>query len=233
MEKLMYLLWKPTAQAVAQFHEHCLHSLANAITRAGGRQVRCMIADDDVAAAGANRIISQPPPFDAVLSFWVDSALLAPQLSALFAQHAERFCGFLVSESEPLRNDKFPPRVGQRTEGMNQVVLLQRPPRLTREEWLHNWLVDHTPVAIETQSSFGYRQNVVVRPVTEPLVLCDAIVEENFPARAMNDREAFYAAEGDTALKIAREKRMIDSCLRFIDFDRIDCIPTSEYVVTA
>lgn len=232
MEKLMYLLWKPAGQDSAQFRAQCLHALAPAIAAAGGRQIRCMIADDDVAAASGNRIVNQQPAFDAVLSFWVDSARIAPQLDGAFAQHAARFCGFLVSESEPLRNEKFPARAGQRTEGMNQVVLLQCPPRLARDQWLHNWLVDHTPVAIETQSSFGYRQNLVVRPVTAPLVRCDAIVEENFPAPAMRDREAFYGAQGDPARKAAHEKRMIDSCLRFIDFDRIDCIPTSEYVVS-
>jgi EthD domain len=113
---------------------------------------------------------------------------------------------------------------------MNQVVLLQCPLRLTRQQWLQIWQHSHTPVAIETQSSFGYRQNIVMHPVSEPLVLCDAIVEENFPAEAMTDREAFYGAAGNPTLKAEREKRMIDSCTRFIDFDRIDCIPTSEYL---
>jgi hypothetical protein len=70
-----------------------------------------------------------------------------------------------------------------------------------------------------------------VHAVSEPQVLCDAIVEENFPAEAMTDREVFYNAVGNPALKAANEKRMIDSCVRFIEFDRIDCIPTSEYVL--
>lgn len=232
MEKLIYLLWKPDAQSITDFRQRCSTTLASAIAKAGASQVRFMIADDDVAPAHASRIISQSPAFDAALSFWVDSAVAAPQFNALIADTAPRRSGFLVTESEPLRNQRFPARVGSRTHGMNQVVLLQRPPRLSRQEWLQIWQHSHTAIAIETQSSFGYRQNIVVHPVSEPLVQCDAIVEENFPADAMTDREAFYDAAGNPGLKAEREKRMIDSCLRFIDFDRIDCVPTSEYLLS-
>lgn len=232
MEKLMYLLWKPTAQSIADFRQHCIHTLAVAVANAGGCQLRYMVADDDVAQASPSRIIAQNPAFDAVLSFWVDSAVAAPTFNTLIASAVPRYSGFLVSESEPLRNRRFPARAGTRTHGMNQVVLLQKPERLTRDEWLNIWQHSHTAIAIETQSSFGYRQNIVVHPVSEPQVVCDAIVEENFPAEAMTDREAFYNATGNPALKAEREKRMIDSCLRFIDFDRIDCIPASEYVLS-
>jgi hypothetical protein len=229
MEKLIYLLWKPDTQSIADFRKHCSTTLASAIAKAGATRIRFMIADEDVAPAQAARIISQNPAFDAVLSFWVDSAVAAPEFNVLIANAAARFSGFLVTESEPLRNQRFPTRAGSRTHGMNQVVLLQRPPRLARQEWLQIWQQSHTAIAIETQSSFGYRQNIVMHPVSEPLVQCDAIVEENFPVEAMTDREAFYNSTGNPILKAEREKRMIDSCLRFIDFDRIDCIPTSEY----
>jgi hypothetical protein len=232
VEKLAYLLWKPEGQTTGAFRRHCLDHLAEAVKQAGASHIRCMIADDDVAAAQGSRIVSQPPAFDAMLSFWVDTAVSAPAFNALMAPATSRYSGFLVTESEPLRNTRFPAREGMRTHGMNQIALLQCPPRLTRSQWLEIWQHSHTAVAIETQSTFGYRQNIVVHPVSDPVLACDAIVEENFPPEAMTDREAFYAASGNPALKAEREKRMIDSCLRFIDFDRIDCIPTSEYVVT-
>lgn len=232
MEKLIYLLWKPQAQSIADFRQLCIDKLATAIKQASATHIRLMIADEDVAPAHNSRIISQNPAFDAVLSFWVDSAVAAPQFNALVADVTSRYSGFLVTESEPLRNTRFPVLAGSRTHGMNQVVLLQRPPRLSRQEWLQIWQHSHTAIAIETQSSFGYRQNIVVHPVSEQLVQCDAIVEENFPADAMTDREAFYDAAGNPGLKAEREKRMIDSCLRFIDFDRIDCVPTSEYLLS-
>ena len=47
------------------------------------------------------------------------------------------------------------------------VAVLRRPDDLARDEWLHRWLVDHTPIAMATQATFGYVQNVVTRPVTD------------------------------------------------------------------
>ena len=70
---------------------------------------------------------------------------------------------------------------------------------------------------------------MVVRALTYAAPHYDAIVEENFPAAAMSSQQAFYAAEGDEPKYRANLKAMIDSCVRFIDFDRIDVIPTSEY----
>ena len=119
----------------------------------------------------------------------------------------------------------------RRVEGMCQVVFLQKPDRLSYEQWLDTWHHSHTQVAIDTQSTFGYRQNVVARALTEGAPPCDAIIEENFPAAAMNSQQAFYAAVGDEVKFRANQKAMIDSCVRFIDFDKIDVLPTSEYVV--
>ena len=58
----------------------------------------------------------------------------------------------------------------------------------------------------------------------------DAIVEENFPPEAMISDHAFYDAEDDIELG-KRQERMMTSCARFIDFDRIDVVPMSEYLV--
>ncbi len=44
-------------------------------------------------------------------------------------------------------------------------------------------------------------------------------------------RAAFYDADGNEELYRQREKEMVDSCVRFIDFDKIDCIPMSEYIL--
>ena len=81
-----------------------------------------------------------------------------------------------------------------------------------------------------TQSTFLYRQNVIARPLTPAAPPCDAIVEEAFPEAAMSSRPAFYNAPGDAALWRKHQQTMIDSCTRFIDFDKIDACATSEYV---
>ena len=58
------------------------------------------------------------------------------------------------------------------------------PTDLDVETWFTRWHVDHTPVAIETQSTFGYTQNAVVRALTPDAPGIAAIVEELFPIEA-------------------------------------------------
>jgi len=139
--------------------------------------------------------------------------------------------GYLVTESEPIVNSKHVVANGQRTPGMCQVVVLRKPPRLNYEHWLEIWHGSHTQVAIDTQSTFGYRQNVIVRPLTYAAPPYDAIIEEHFPAEAMTDPMVFYDAVGDEAKRKRNRKAMIESVVRFIDFDKMDCLPMSEYVV--
>ena len=61
----------------------------------------------------------------------------------------------------------------------------------------------------------------------------DAIVEENFPDEAMTDPQVFFDAVGDDEKRQKHEQEMIESCMRFIDFDKLDRILMSEYVIKA
>jgi hypothetical protein len=110
--------------------------------------------------------------------------------------------------------------------------VLRRPVELTVDEWRHNWLVDHTPVAIATQGTFGYVQNVVVRPVTVDAPQIDAMVEELFPSAAMTDMHAFYGSGGDDAELNDRFTRLMTSVARFGADRDLDLVPSSRYVYT-
>ena len=114
------------------------------------------------------------------------------------------------------------------------VAVLRRPAELARDEWLHRWLVDHTPIAIATQATFGYVQNIVTRPVTDdPPRVVDALVEELFPSAGMVDMHAFYGSGGDDAELNDRLTRLMASVTR-IGFDHdIDLVPSSRYVYLA
>jgi hypothetical protein len=230
MEKLMYPLWNVPGQAPEVLRERLLGPVGDALFAAGGlRGLRLGIVDAEVAAAAVLRQVNSKPPIDAILSLWVDTSVWRERYERLFAPEVARFTAYLVTESEPLVAGARAPQDGSRAEGMSQVVFLQRPPRLAVEDWIRIWQGSHTQVAIDTQSTFGYRQNVIVRALSYAAPHYDAIVEENFPAAAMSSQQAFYAAVGDEAKYRANLKAMIDSCTRFIDFDRIDVIPTSEY----
>jgi hypothetical protein len=117
------------------------------------------------------------------------------------------------------------------------MALLRRPADQTRDDFLGAWLDHHTQVAIETQSTFSYTQHVTVRPLTvtgattpdAALDPIDGIVEECFPTAAMTDPHVFFAAVGDDERLRNHTSRMVASTSAFLDYDRIDVIPTSRY----
>jgi hypothetical protein len=174
-------------------------------------------------------LTTMDPPVVAFVSLWVQQSY-GTQVQAATAL-LQRECGdvaaYLVTESVPLRP---PPTVaGQRTAGLANVALLRRPADLDEATWLSRWHVDHTPVAIETQSTFGYTQNAVVRALTAGAPDISAIVEELFPAEAISDLHAFFGAADDDDLR-DRMERMLASTAAFGANENVDTVPTSRYV---
>jgi hypothetical protein len=84
-------------------------------------------------------------------------------------------------------------------------------------------------VAIETQATFGYTQNLVVRALTPDAPGIAGIVEELFPAEAITDLKAFFGAADDSDLQ-HRLGRMVASTTAFGANENIDTVPTSRYV---
>ncbi len=134
---------------------------------------------------------------------------------------------YLVTESVPLAPPRSGP--GQRTAGLANVALLRRPADLDEATWRKRWHIDHTPVAIETQATFGYTQNAVVRALTPDAPRISAIVEELFPQEAVASLHAFFGAADDDDLR-DRMERMIASTTAFGANRDIDTVPTSRYV---
>ena len=169
------------------------------------------------------------PPVAAVVSLWTQQCY-GDQLAAalrLLAEECERLGAYLVSESVPM----IAPAVesGSRTPGLANIALLRRPAGLDQATWLNRWQLDHTRVAIETQSTFGYTQNWVVRTLTPDAPGITGIVEELFPAEAITDLKAFFGAADDSDLQ-NRVGQMIASTTAFGANENIDTVPTSRYV---
>ena len=118
---------------------------------------------------------------------------------------------------------------GIRTPGLAQIAFLRIPADLDEAEWRHRWQDLHTTVAIEAQSTFGYTQNRVLRPILGDERV-DAIVEELFPIEAMTSLHAFYGSDGDDAELQRRLDRMMKSVTSFGADRDLDAVPTSRYV---
>jgi hypothetical protein len=231
MEKMMYLLWKHEADSTTDFKQRLLKDVSKQVIQLGVHKLRISIVDEDVAPAEPLRMLATKPPISGMISVWVDTSINRKPIEGIIENAVVRMAGYLVTESEPIVNTTNVVADGERTPGMNQVVFLQKPSFLNYEHWLEIWLGSHTQIAIDTQSTLGYRQNIIVRPLTYAAPQYDAIVEENFPEAAMTDSRAFYGSVGDEEKYKQREQAMLESCIRFIDFDKIDRIPTSEYTM--
>ena len=170
------------------------------------------------------------PPVVGFASIWTQQSYGPHVLGAMdrLAGECDRVDAYLVTESVPLPPPPTAP--GTRTPGFANVALLRRPEELDEETWLARWHVDHTPVAIATQSTFGYTQNAVVRALTSGAPAIDAIVEELFPIEATRDLHAFFGAADDDDLG-DRMNRMMASTSAFGANENVDTVPTSRYVM--
>jgi hypothetical protein len=221
--KLMYAAWGD--DLTDRLRDERLHEQLRA---AGVRRLQLNLDDADVAPA--MRISTGEQPIGTIVSAWTDGPADDSETVTRALQAATgRLTGWEVDERLPIPPPDSPS--GERMDTLANVAVLRRPEELQREEWLHRWLVDHTPIAIATQATFGYVQNVVTRPVTDdqPRVV-DALVEELFPSAGMTDMHAFYGSGGDDAELNDRLARLMTSVAR-IGFDHdIDLVPTSRYV---
>lgn len=175
------------------------------------------------------RLTTLDPPVQAVVSLWTQQHY-GPQVQAameVLRPHADSLAGYLVTESAPLPPPPSAP--GERAAGLANIALLRRPADLDEATWLTRWQHDHTPVAIATQSTFGYVQNYVVRSLTPDAPALAAIVEELFPIEAVRSLHAFFGASDDADLA-DRMGKMIASTSAFGANVDIDTVPTGRYV---
>lgn len=236
MEKVLYVVWRGRASNIGDteaLDRRLRGEIAEKLLALGARGVQINLADAAVQPADGLRQVNTRPQMDGLISVWMDSAIkrIRQPFDEVIESAADRMAAYLVTESQPIRNTRFPAEPGQRTAGFSQLAFLRRPPRLTPEAWLDIWHQRHTQVAIDTQDNFLYVQNVVVRPLSLGAPVIDAIVEECFPAAAMTDPHAFFDAVGDDSMLKRNIDSMMESCNRFIDFDKIDVVPTSQYVI--
>ncbi|MGO9183736.1 EthD domain-containing protein [Mycobacterium sp.] len=185
---------------------------------------------DDAVRRSLMTLTTLDPPVAAVVSVWTQQCYGEQMTAALdiLAQECEQLGAYLVTESVPLPGQLI--EIGSRTTGLANIALLRRPAELDVATWLGRWQLNHTSVAVETQSTFGYTQNWVVRTLTPGAPDIAGIVEELFPIEAISDLHAFFGAADDAELQ-DRLGRMVASTSAFGANQNIDTVPTSRYVI--
>jgi hypothetical protein len=231
LEKLIYVVWKRSEASIGRFKEEMLGEAAAGLENLGVRGLSMNLADELASYAQGMRITRMPEPPSGTVSIWLDTALDRDPVHRLLETTCQRLAGYLVLESVPIVNTTHVVPLGERIPGITTVALLEKPEAMTYEDWLEQWQGHHTRVAIETQSTFLYIQNVIIRAVTPDAPPWSAIVEESFPAEAPTDPMVFFAAGNSSERLEQNRRRMLESCRRFIDFARLESHPMSSYVL--
>jgi hypothetical protein len=229
VEKLVYVVWKRPGTSDPEFARRLLGDVAPKLTKLGARGLTLHLSDGDVADVLRARISKLAVPVSGLVSFWLDSADERHLLESVLGEATSKLAGYLVVESVPLRNRTHPAPLGRRTPGVVMVALIERPARIAWEDWIAHWHGPHRKVALETQCTFLYVRNVVVRALTPEAPPWAGIVEEGFPTEAVTDPMRWYKAEGSPETLKRNLARMVESCRAFLDLDRVESHPMSEY----
>jgi hypothetical protein len=227
VEKLCYVVWKRGDEPDARLARRLLEEAAPRL-RTIAEKLRVSVVDDDVAK-GAALHIGRQPRISGLVSFWLEQSQERAEAEAILAAACGRLAGYLVVESRPLVNRAHRAAPGERTPGFALVSCIVRKDGISHEEFVRLWYTVQRDTAIETQSTFGYVRNEVVRVLTPDAPRWAALVEENFPLAALSDPAVFYDAAGAPAKLRANRERMMSAVGRFLALDRIESHPMSEY----
>ena len=226
MEKVIVTLRAETADD--EWIDRLCGPVAAALTELGVPGLTINVRDAPVRNS-LMTLTTLAPPVQALVSVWVQQHYdeQMRRVMDMLEPVAEQLAAYLVTESVPMPPPPSPP--GQRAAGLANIALLRRPAAMDESTWLTRWHRDHTPVAIATQSTFGYVQNYVVRALTDEAPVLSAIVEELFPIEAAKSLHAFFGAADDADLN-DRLGKMVVSTTAFGANVNIDTVPTGRYV---
>lgn len=204
-------------------HDADLHAR---LAAAGGEQLQVNVDDADVAPAmrfGPGDAAGRPITGFLTLTT-ADVAATVP----LMAGVADGGSVYQVTERRPVEPPVVP--IGERADALANIAVLRKPEGMSQEEYLEIWIGGHTPIASETQHTFGYIQNVVEEALTPDAPVISAIVEELFLMAGMTDMHAFYGSGGDDAELSRRMAKLMTSVARFGADQGLDLAPTSRYL---
>lgn len=237
MDKLIYIIWGPKEQDNTQRQQVLLKEVAPKLLASGAVKLTVYIVDED------SKVKSSAPfhPGErmcAEVAVWLDSVEQRVLHEKTLRSAGFRFAGYLVDETiytEYGGNRYSSPRNwpdGQRSPGIIAVTLMERPKRLSREEWIKRWHGRQSPVSEAMQPRSRYIRNVVVRAVTPDAPPYEGIVEEAWAsARHITNPFIFYGAGKNPLKMVWNMIVMLRSVISFLDLKRIRTTNTSEYIL--
>ncbi len=230
MHKLIYVLKLTNNDGQSTFIQR-VHETGRRMLALQPLGLRLNVHDKDAEPGAFQGKSSAYGPFEAAVQVWLDdvSDRARGPHEDLLSDLKEEFHGYLVDERLLVTNLANPPVPGRRNEGYSQLAVLQIPKRLDRETWLDRWQGRHTWVAISIHPHLEYTQNPVLRAVTKGAPPIDGFGEETLPIGGLTDVRVLFKAVDDPKKFKAMHHIMYEDAARFIDFDHIDLLITSQF----
>ena len=120
-----------------------------------------------------------------------------------------------------------PPLLTEETfSGTMQLCCFERREGLPDAALEQIWFQEHVQVALDTQNTLGYRQNLVLRSSHDQL---DGIVEEHFSIEAASSLTAFFANGDDEVKMMSNIHVLTESSERLLDLERSSVIHMTEH----
>lgn len=211
--KAVFAVWRDDGQDVEELTRSLLEEAPERLVAAGVTRVEVNVPDGEVADPML-RLTAFAEPVDAVLSVWLPKPGAAGAVEEVLRGVASDVAGWFVEETVPIAPNAV--LTGQWSPGLANVAFLRRPEGMDQHAWLKHWRTHHTDVAIETQATLGYVQNLVVCSATAGAPSVVAIVEELFPIEEVSDLSR-------------RMTRMLESVAAFGADKDVDVVPTRRY----
>jgi hypothetical protein len=235
MEKLIYVLTAPEHAERAAFVSE-LREAGDQMAKLTPAGLRLNVQDEQVNWGDATEHhpalgLRSFGPFEAIVQLWIERSVKSARapFEALIGDVASRAHGYLVNERVLVHNLRQSAAPAERNDGYSQIALLQIPQRLTRKAWLAAWQDRHTWVALSIHPHLEYIQNVVVRAVTTDAPAISGIGEEAFPMQGLHDERPLFRGADTDAKYEELHTIMYEDASRFIDFDRLDMMVSSQY----
>ena len=233
MVKLVYLLWPRAKPSPSELREVLLQGCAPKLLALLPEGLQMNIADDRVTTPSPSP--NPGKPFVAQVNLWLADAGRRQACEDVLREAGFDIAGYRVDdwlyteygENPHARRRDWPD--GQRSPGIIAVTLLNRPPRIPRDEWLRRWFGWQSPMSEWMQPRARYSRNLVEEALTPSAPPLDGIVEEAWPSdEHVRNKLIFFGARN--RLQLVRHMYiMLRSVTRILKIWRITTVMTSEY----